>query len=247
MAYEALFAETVLMRGHQRDQIDAYLARPAGAGPYPGVVIIHHMPGWDGPTKEIARRFAHEGYVAISPNLHFREGKATPEENSASIRAAGGMPDDRTMGDVQGAIDYLRTLPYLNGKVGVIGYCSGGRQSYLAACTLRGLDAAIDCYGGGVVAKPEELTSRQPVAPIDFTQDLQIPLLGLFGVEDTRPSPDDTKKTEEALRKHAKTFEFHTYENAGHAFFAVDRPNYRQAAAVDGWKEVFAWFGKHLR
>jgi len=197
MAYEALFAETIHMHGHRGDRIDAYLARPAGPGPYGGVVVIHHMPGWDGPTKEIARRFAHEGYVAISPNLHFREGKTTPEENSASIRAAGGMPDDRTMGDVQGAIDYLRTLPYLNGKVGVIGYCSGGRQSYLAACTLRGLDAAIDCYGGGVVAKAEELTPRQPVAPIDFTQNLQIPLLGLFGVEDTRPSPDDTKKTEE--------------------------------------------------
>jgi carboxymethylenebutenolidase len=247
MAYEALFAETVLMRGHQGDQINAYLARPFGAGPYPGVVIIHHMPGWDGPTKEIARRFAHHGYVAISPNLHFREGKATPEENSASIRAAGGMPDDRTMGDVQGAVDYLRTLPYLNGKVGVIGYCSGGRQSYLAACTVRGLDAAIDCYGGGVVAKPEELTARQPVAPLDFTKDLQCPLLGLFGVEDTRPSPADTVKTEEALEKFGKTFEFHTYENAGHAFFAVDRPNYRQVAAVDGWKKVFAWFDKHLR
>ena len=247
MNYDALFAETVLIRGHQGDQIDAYLARPFGAGPYPGVVIIHHMPGWDGPTKEIARRFAHEGYAAISPNLHFREGKATPEENSASIRAAGGMPDDRTMGDVQGAVDYLRTLPYLNGKVGVIGYCSGGRQSYLAACTLRGLDAAIDCYGGGVVAKPEELTARQPVAPIDYTKDLQCPLLGLFGVEDTRPSPADTVATEQALQKHGKTYEFHTYENAGHAFFAVDRPNYRQAAAIDGWKKVFSFYGKYLR
>src|SRR2546425_5134935 len=81
MAYEALFAETVLIRGHLRDQIDAYLARPLRVGPLPGVVVIHHMPGWDGPTKEIARRFAHHGYVAISPNLHFREGKATPEEN----------------------------------------------------------------------------------------------------------------------------------------------------------------------
>jgi carboxymethylenebutenolidase len=247
MAYEALFAETVLIRGHKNDQIDAYLARPAGGGPHPGVVIIHHMPGWDGPTKEIARRFAHHGYAAISPNLHFREGKATPEENSASIRAAGGMPDDRTMGDVQGAIDALRELPYLNGKVGVIGYCSGGRQSYLAACTVRGLDAAIDCYGGGVVAKPEELTARQPVAPIDFTKDLQCPLLGLFGVEDTRPSPADTEVTRDALTKHGKTFEFHTYDNAGHAFFAVDRPNYRQAAAVDGWKKVFDFYGKYLR
>jgi carboxymethylenebutenolidase len=86
MPYEALFAETVLMRGHQGDQIDAYLARPMGVGAAPGMVIIHHMPGWDGPTKEIARRFAHHGYVAISPNLHFREGKATPQENSASVR-----------------------------------------------------------------------------------------------------------------------------------------------------------------
>ena len=178
MAYEALFAETVLVRGHRGDQIDAYLARPLRVGPQPGVVVIHHMPGWDGPTKEITRRFAHHGYVAVSPNLHFRERKATPEENSASIRAAGGMPDDRTMGDVQGAIDHLRTLPYLNGRVGIIGYCSGGRQAYLAACTLRGIDAAIDCYGGGVVAKPEELTPRQPVAAIEFTRDLQCPLLG---------------------------------------------------------------------
>src|SRR2546429_1102944 len=173
MGYEALFAETVLIRGHLRDQIDAYLARQLRVGAQPGVVVIHHMPGWDGPTKEIARRFAHHGYVAISPNLHFREGKATPEENSASIRAAGGMPDDRTLGDVQGAIDHLRTLPYLNGKVGIIGYCSGGRQAYLAAFTLRGVDAAAACYGGSVVAKPEELTPRQPVAPIELTKDLQ--------------------------------------------------------------------------
>jgi carboxymethylenebutenolidase len=247
MIYEALFAETVLMRGHQGDQIDAYLARPLGVSAAPGVVVIHHMPGWDGPTKEIARRFAHHGYVAISPNLHFREGKATPQENSASVRAAGGMPDDRAMGDVQGAVDHLRALPYVNGRVGVIGYCSGGRQSYLAACTVRGLDAAIDCYGGGVVAKPEELTPRQPVAPIELTRDLQCPLLGLFGVEDTRPSPADTAKTKEALDKFGKTYEFHTYDNAGHAFFAVDRPQYRQAVAVDGWEKVFAFLGKHLR
>jgi carboxymethylenebutenolidase len=246
MPYEGQIAETVTLRGHQGDLIDAYLARPLGGGRLPGVVVIHHMPGWDGPTKEIARRFAHHGFATLSPNLQFREGKATPEENSASVRAAGGMPDDRTMGDVQGAIDYLRALPYLNGKVGVIGYCSGGRQAYLAACTLRGIDAAIDCYGGGVVAKAEELTSRQPVAPIDFTKDLQCPLLGLFGVEDTRPSPDDTAKTEAALKQHNKTYEFHTYDNAGHAFFAVDRPHYRQHAAMDGWQKVLAWFGKHL-
>jgi carboxymethylenebutenolidase len=181
------------------------------------------------------------------PNLHFREGKATPEENSASIRAAGGMPDARTMGDVQAAINYLRELPYINGKVGVIGFCSGGRQAYLAACTLRGIDAVAVCYGGGVVAKPEEITPRQPVAPIDLTKDLQCPLLGLFGIEDKRPSPADAAKTEEALREFGKTYEFHTYENAGHSFFSVDRPMYRVHAAVDGWKRVLAWYEKYLR
>ncbi len=247
MTYEAQLAETIYLRGHQGDQIDAYLARPLGAGPYPGVVVIHHMPGWDEAHKEIGRRFAHHGYVTIVPNLQFREGKATPEENSASIRAAGGMPDDRTMGDVQASIDYLRALPYSSGKVGVIGYCSGGRQAYLSACTLRGIDAVIVCYGGGVAAKPEELTPRQPVAPIDFTRDLQCPLLGFFGIEDTRPSPADAAKTGEALKRCGKTYEFHTYENAGHAFFAVDRAQYRVHAAADGWKKVFAWFGKYLR
>ena len=246
MTYESQFAETAHLRGHKGDMIDAYLARPFGAGPYPGVVIIHHMPGWDEAHKEIGRRFAHHGYVTIVPNLQFREGKATPEENSASIRAAGGMPDERTMGDVQAAIDYLRSLPYVGGKVGVVGYCSGGRQAYLAACTLRGIDAVIVCYGGGVAAKPEEITPRQPVAPIDFTKDLQCPLLGFFGVEDKRPSPADAAQTEEALKRCGKTYEFHHYENAGHAFFAVDRPQYRVHAAVDGWKKVFAWFGKYL-
>jgi carboxymethylenebutenolidase len=247
MSYESQIAETVLLHGHENDVIDAYLARPLGGGPHPGVVIIHHMPGWDGPHKEIARRFAHHGYAAILPNLQFREGKATPEENSASIRAAGGMPDDRTMGDVQAAIDYLRMQPYLNGRVGVIGFCSGGRQAYLAGCSVKGINALVVCYGGGVAAKPEELTPRQPVAPIDLTKDLQCPLLGLFGIEDTRPSPADAAKTEAALKEHGKTYEFHTYENAGHAFFAVDRPQYRVHAALDGWKRVFGWFEKYLR
>lgn len=247
MSSEAMCAEIVKMRGHEGDTIDAYLARPMGPGPHPGVVVIHHMPGWDEATKEIARKFAYHGYAAISPNLHFREGKGSPEANSASVREAGGMPDNRTMGDVEGAIRYLRALPYLNGKVGIIGYCSGGRQVYLAACTLNGIDAAVDCYGGGVAAGKEGLTPRQPVDPIDYTKDLSCPLLGLFGREDKRPSPGDVAKTEAELKKWGKTYEFHTYDNAGHSFFAVDRADYRPVAVVDGWKKVFQWFGKYLR
>jgi len=244
--HRAMSAETVQIRGHEGDLIDAYLARPAGPGPCPGVVVIHHMPGWDDSTIEITRKFAHHGYAAICPDLHFREGKGSPELNSASVRAAGGMPDNRTMGDVEAAIKYLRTLPYLNGKVGIIGYCSGGRQVYLAACTLKGIDAAVDCYGGGVGAGSEGLTPRQPVDPLDYTKDLSCPLLGLFGREDKRPSPEHVAKTEAELKKWGKTYEFHTYDNAGHAFFSVDSSRYQQAAAVDGWKKVFQWYEKYL-
>lgn len=247
MPYQSkMMAEYVNLRGHQDDLIDAYFARPLGDGPYPGVVVLHHMPGWDNPTKEITRRFAFHGFCAISPNLHFREGKGSFRKNAQSVMEAGGMPDDRTMGDVKGSIGFLRTLPYLNGKVGIIGYCSGGRQVYLAACTVPGIDAAVDCYGGGVVATPEQLTPRQPVAPIDYTKDLQCPLLGLFGKDDKRPSPADVAKTEEELKKYGKTYEFHSYDNTGHAFFSVDSGMYRPEAAVDGWQQIFKWFDKYL-
>jgi carboxymethylenebutenolidase len=147
---------------------------------------------------------------------------------------------------VDSAIKYLESMPSYSGKVGTIGFCSGGRQVYLTACKIERIDAAVDCYGGRVVADPETLTPNQPVAPIDMTGDLACPLLGLFGVEDKSPSQDDVKRMEEELKRFKKTYSFHTYENAGHAFFSVDRPSYRQHAAVDGWQKVFAWYETYL-
>jgi len=246
MPYNGMLAETINMIGHEGDQIDAYLARPLGSGPFPGVVLIHHMPGWDEASKEMARKLAYNGYACISPNLHFREGKGTSQENSASVAAAGGMPDARTMADVAAAAGVLRSLPYHNGKVGIIGFCSGGRQVYLAAGTVSGIDAAVDCWGGGVVCPPDALTERQPVAPIDYTKDIGCPILGLFGNEDARPSPADVDATEAELKKFGKNYEFHRYDGAGHGFFAVDRPSYRQEAAVDAWAKVFEFYGRHL-
>ncbi len=241
----AMICEPVNIVGHNEDLINAYMARPLGPGPYPTVVIIHHMPGWCDPTKEIARRFAHHGYVAVSPNLQFREGKDTAAQNSQSIRENGGMPDDRTMGDLAGAISFARALPYTSGKVGCIGYCSGGRQSWLAACKLP-LDAAVCCYGGGVVAKPEQLSPAQPVQPLDFTSSMACPILGMFGETDGRPSPEDTATMEAACLEHGKHHEFFTYKETGHAFFAVDRTAYRPIAVADGWKRIFCFFGRTL-
>lgn len=244
--YSALSGETIQIKGHNGDAIDAYVARPAGNGPFPGVVVIHHMPGWDEPTIEITRRFAQRGYTAICPNLQFRQGKATPEANSQSIREAGGMPDDRTMGDVDGAIKYLRSLKQLNGKVGIIGYCSGGRQVYLAACTLKGINAAVACYPGGVGAGNANLTPAQPVDPLDLTKDLSCPLLGIFGKEDRRPSPEHMAKIEAELTRLNKPHELVAYDGAGHSIFAIDRADYRPLVATEGWKKIFEFYGRHL-
>ena len=244
--YEGMLAETVRVTGHEGDLIDAYSARPLGAGPHPGVVVIHHMPGWDEGSKEITRTFAAHGYVSVCPNLHFRDGTGTAQEMAKASREAGGVPDDRCVGDIEGAVGYLRSLVYTNGKVGVIGYCSGGRQAFMVASKIPSLDAAVDCYGGNVVASSEKLTPRMPVAPIDMTADIACPLLGLFGANDSNPSPDQVAAIEAELKRCGKTYEFHTYENAGHAFFSVDRPNYHTEAAMDGWGKIFDWFGKYL-
>ena len=136
-------------------------------------------------------------------------------------------------------------MPVSNGKVGVIGYCSGGRQSFLAAVSLD-LDAAVDCYGAFVVGEvPEGMPLK--VGPIvDKTPNLSCPLLGLFGKEDKYPSQEQVAELEKALVEAGKTFEFHSYDGAGHAFFSVNRPAYRPEAASDGWQRIFDFYGRYL-
>jgi len=209
-------------------------------------VVIHHMPGYDAGTKEIARRFAVHGYNAVLPNLYWREAPGvSPEDAAALARAAGGVPDQRLVGDVAGAAAFLRGLSTSNGKVGVIGYCSGGRQSFLAAVSLP-LEAAVDCYGAFVVGDPPAGMPLKVGPIVDKTPDLSCPLLGLFGAEDKYPSPSEVAELESALKAAGKTYEFHSYEGAGHAFFSVNRPAYRPAAAVGGWEKIFTFFGKYL-
>ncbi len=241
-----MLAETTTVQGHGGDAISAYFARPLGPGPHPSVVLIHHAPGWDEWYFEATRKFAHHGYVAICPNLYHRAGEGSSDDVAARVRAAGGVPDDQVVGDGEGSINYVRSLSYVNGKVGIIGSCSGGRHTYVVACKTKGLDAAVDLWGGGVVMPKQDLTPKRPVSPIDLTKDLSCPLLGLFGQDDKNPSPEQVTLHEQELKKHGKTYEFHTYPNAGHGFFYYDRPMYRLEQALDGWKKVFAFFSKHL-
>ena len=244
--YDAMLSETVTIHGHQGDEIEAYAARTLQPGPVGGVVVIHHMPGYDGGTKEIARTFGAHGYNAVMPNLYHRDAPgASPDDAAAAGRAKGGIPDERLVGDVAGGAAYLRGLTNSNGKVGVIGYCSGGRQSVLAACSLP-LQAAVDCYGAFVTGTPPEGMPLK-IGPIKhLLKDLSCPLLGLFGADDQYPSPEQVTELEEELKAQGKTYELHSYEGAGHAFFAVSRPAYRPEAAMDGWGRIWTWFGQYL-
>jgi len=226
---DAMMAETINITGHGGDQIEAYLARPLGAGPYGGVVVIHHMPGYDEGSKEITRKFAAHGYLAICPNLHYREAPgASPDDAAAASRAQGGVPDDRLVGDVAGAVAYLRAMPASNGKAGTIGYCSGGRQAFLA------------------IGKPPEGMPLKVGPIVHLAKDLSCPLLGLFGADDSYPAPAEVAELDKALTEAGKEHEFHSYEGAGHAFFAVNRPSYRPEAAVDGWQKIWDFYGRYL-
>ena len=245
-AYEGMIAETITITGYGGDLVRAYYSRPLGEGPYPGVVLIPHMPGWDEMNREVARRLTQHGYAVVCPNIYERVGHGTPAEVAGKARESGGLSDASVMGDCESSLAYLVSQPNANGKAGVIGMCSGGRHAFLAGCKVNGLSAAVDCWGGGVVADPERLSPAQPVAPIDLTSDLSCPLLGIFGNDDRMPTPEQVDILEAKLKKHGKEYEFYRYDGAGHGFWSHDREGYRPVQAMDSWEKVFEFFAKHL-
>lgn len=245
-AYEGMIAETVGLTGHEGKPIRAYYSRPIGEGPFPGILLIHHMPGWDEWTREACRRFTAHGYSVICPNLYEDWGHGTPEEVVERAQADGGMVDKNVMEDCDSSLSFLRSQPNANGKVGVIGMCSGGRHTFLAACTLDGIDAAVNCWGNAVAA-PEAATPQRPVAPIEYAENLNCPLMGIFGNEDHWPTAEDVDIMEARLKELGKDYEFHRYDGAGHGIWYYHRPMYRQEQAMDSFNKVLGFFEKHLK
>lgn len=243
---DAMRAETVAIAGHGGDSIDAYLAQPVGRPPVGGVVVLHHMPGLDEHTKEVVRRFAAAGLIAICPNLYAREAPgATPEDAFAVIWKRGGVDDQQVVGDVAGAVAHVTGLTASNGRVAAVGFCSGGRHALLAACAMP-LAAIVDCYGSFVIEPPDPKLNLN-IAPIaDRLGSLTCPMQGIFGADDHNPSPDEVDALARALTAAGKDFEFHTHAEAGHAFMATNRPTYRVQAAADAWEQMTDFLGRHV-
>ena len=201
----------------------------------------------DGSTLQAAVFAARRAGIAEWESLLRSRLVAAPDDVGARVRAAGGVTDDQVVGDAKGAAAWLRARPEANGKVGVIGFCSGGRHAFLAACRAPEFDALVDCWGGNVIVDdPKLLNAKRSVAPIDLTDKIACPILGLFGNDDENPNADQVNRTEAVLKKLGKDYTFHRYDGAGHAFFNASWVAYRAEQAADGWAKTFAFFHKHL-
>ena len=245
--YEGMVAEVITLEGHGGRPIRAYWSRPTSGGPHPGLVLIPHIPGWDEWCRETVRRFTAHGYSVLCPNIYEDYGHGTPEEVSRRALEAGMCPDSTVMGDTAASLGFLKNNPAGNGRVGVIGMCSGGRHAFLAACTVPGFDAAVDCWGGGVAVPPEAATPARPVAPVEYTKDLPCPLIGIFGNDDRSPDRAEVDALEAELKKYGKEYEFHRYDGAGHGIWYYHRPMYRQAAAMESFDLVLDFLDRNLK
>ena len=202
--YRGMTCENVTIKGDKGTPITAYVAKPSGPGPFPGVVLVHHLPGWSEFYIETTRRFAHHGYLAICANLYERAGQGNPDDVAAKVRADGGISDAQMVGDTEAAVKWMRAQSDHNGKVGIFGSCSGGRHAFIYACQRKDVDACVELWGGRVVMGKEELNAKTPVAPIEMTKDLSCPLLGIFGNDDRAPSPEQVNQHEAELKKSAR-------------------------------------------
>ena len=217
-----------------------YVSAPESGGPHPAIIVIQHAGGVDTFVQGMAERFAGEGYVAVAPDLYHRE---DPDTSDDPLTRMGRLRDATIIADVNAAIDHARALPEADAeRLGITGYCMGGRVTYLMAAVNPHLKTAVDCWGGNVFVPWGEGPS-----PFELSQRISCPLLGLFGEEDPNPSPADVAKIDAELTRLGKPHEFHTYPGAGHAFMNAGRPSYREEAARDAWEKTVAFFARYLK
>ncbi len=231
------------------DTIQGYMARPSQAGRYPGIVVIHEAFGLVEHIRDLARRFANIGYNAVAPDLYTRSGSPDPNDMAAVFPVMFGKSDAEAVRDVEAAAAHLRGLSGASQKVGVIGFCSGGRQTLLVACSSDKVDAAVDCWGGFIHrATPDaETTPSRPTPVLDLVGRLHCPLFGVFGEEDQNPTVAQSEELQKRARAAGKDVTVKVYRDAGHAFLADYRPSYREGPAAELWTDAVAFFDKHLK
>jgi len=253
---DGITAEDLTYAGSGGTQVNGYLARPVASeeGRHPAMIVIHEAGGLNEHIRDMTNRFANLGYVALGVDLYTREGGPPPTGDlQALMERLFAMSDATVLGDLEGAADLLRSREDVNGKVGCIGFCMGGRYTLLFACSSEKLNAAVDCWGGFIdTATPDQRsTPERPTPPLDLADRLSCPLLAAIGAEDTNPSPELAAELAERagrspLAQSAGEVKVDVYEGAGHAFLADYRPTYRPEPAAKLWREIVPFLERHL-
>lgn len=222
--------------------MELYEALPEGRA-RAAVVVIQEAFGLNGHIMGVARRLAREGFHCVAPDLYHRTGGGTaPYDDFSQVAAlAKGLDDDAFLADVDAALRHLRTSGWRHWQTGLVGFCMGGRVSFLVAARRR-LGAIVGFCGGGLVHP------RRPEFPalVGEAAALKSPWLGLFGDRDPHIPVEDVELLRKALEGAAVETEVIRYPDAGHGFFCEERDGYRPAAAEDAWKRTLVWLGRHL-
>jgi len=224
-------------------QIPAYHALPAAGGPFATVLVIQEVFGVHEHIQDICRRLAKLGYFAVAPALYARQGDVTQMTNIQDIiDLVSRVPDAQVASDLDATVAWAKTTGKADtARLGVTGFCWGGRQTWLYAEHNPDLKAAVAWYGS-LAGTPDPL---HPVNPIDQAAQLQCPVLGLYGAQDQSIPQDSIEAMKAAVKAAGKTAEFIVYADAGHGFNADYRPSYKAADAKDGWNKLQAWFKGH--
>ena len=223
-------------------EMAAYVAAPAGGTNLPTVLVVQEIFGVHEHIKDVARRFAKAGYLAVAPELDPRQGDVSKLSNIDEIRPiVARVPDAQVMADLDAAADWAAKNGGDPGKLAVTGFCWGGRIVWLYAAHNPKLKAGVAWYGR-VEGNAAEL---QPTNPIDLVADIRAPVLGLYGGADAGIPNDGVDRMRAALKAAGKPSQIHTYPDMPHGFHADYRPSYRKEAAEDGWRRALAWFKQH--
>ena len=248
-----VLAADVTFPGHRGEQINGYLARPAGPDAparHPGMIVIHEAGGLGEHIRDVADRFANIGYVTLAVDLYTREGGPPDTSDMQALFARlFSISDETVLGDLTGAADELRRREDLTGRIGCIGFCMGGRYALLLACASDRLGAAVDCWGGFIDrATPDERsTPQRPTPPLELAGQLSCPLYAAIGAEDRNPSPAIGEQLRERAAASGQEAIVDVYEGAGHAFFADYRPTYRPEPAARLWERIVPFLATHLK
>jgi carboxymethylenebutenolidase len=214
-----------------------YMGVPHRKGPLPAILVAHHAGGVDAQMQDTVHRLFRQGYVVAAPDLYHRQAQDVDPKKRPSLLIGGEI-----LADLNETIAHIKKLEVPVGPIGIVGYCLGGRVSYLAATAISELKAAAVFYGGNMFS-----TVGDGPSPFDRTASIQCPIIAFTGADDTNPSPEDMRKIDAELTRLNKPHEFHLYRDTAHAFHNFMEDRYRERAARSSWASVLAFLTEHLK